>query len=123
MVMADVEELRQEFNLLVGMMCKALNDPKRLLILSLLGERPHTVSELVVELGSPQANVSQHLTVLRDRGLVTAERDGATVVYSLRHPRVLEAIGILRGVLRDELAGRQGLVVEEVGQPERARTA
>lgn len=124
MPMADIEELRQEFSVLVGMMCKALNDPKRLLILALLGERPYTVSELVAELGSAQANVSQHLTVLRERGLVAAERDGTTVLYSLRYPRVLEAIGILRGVLREELAGRHGIVVDATDdQPEPARTA
>ena len=52
---------------------------------------------------APQSNTSQHLAVLRDRGLVEAERQGNNVVYSLRHPKVIEAIDILRGVMSDEL--------------------
>ena len=41
--------------------------------------------------------------MLRDRGLVEAERQGNNVVYSLRHPKVIEAIDILRGDMSDEL--------------------
>jgi ArsR family transcriptional regulator len=95
---------------LVGVMCKALNDPKRLLILSLLGEKPRTVGELVGIIGSPQANISQHLAILRDRGIIEANKEGTSVKYSLRHPKLLEAIGILREVLHDEVERRGNLV-------------
>lgn len=92
-----------ELDDLSSRMCKALNDPKRLVILYALGEGPCSVSELCEVLGAPQSNVSQHLAVLRDRGLVDTERQGNTVVYSLRHPKVLAAIDLLREVMDDEL--------------------
>jgi ArsR family transcriptional regulator len=52
------------------------------------------------------ANVSQHLAVLRERGLVDSERDGLNVIYSLRYPQLIDAIGDLRGILREELRRR-----------------
>lgn len=101
--------LRQELDELGARMCKALNDPKRLLVLYALADGPHTVTELCEVLDAPQSNTSQHLAVLRDRGLLEAERQGNTVVYSLRHPKVLKAIDILREVMADELDRQQAL--------------
>ena len=95
--------LRQELDELVASMCKALNDSKRLLLLYALRDGRYTVTELCELIEAPQSNTSQHLAVLRDRGLVEAERQGNNVVYSLRHPKVIEAIDILRGVMSDEL--------------------
>jgi DNA-binding transcriptional ArsR family regulator len=99
--------LREELDELTSRMCKALNDPKRLMLLYTLGEEPRTVSDLCEALELPQSNVSQHLAVLRDRGLVEATREGPFMVYRLRHPRVLDAIEILRQVMGDELARTQ----------------
>jgi ArsR family transcriptional regulator len=101
--------LRQELDELVASMCKALNDPKRLLLLYALRNGRYTVSELCELIEAPQSNTSQHLAVLRDRGLVEAERQGNNVVYSLRHPKVIEAIDILRGVMSDELVRQTAL--------------
>jgi DNA-binding transcriptional ArsR family regulator len=101
--------LRQELDELVASMCKALNDPKRLLLLYALRYGRYTVSELCELIEAPQSNTSQHLAVLRDRGLVEAERQGNNVVYSLRHPKVIEAIDILRGVMSDELERQTAL--------------
>ena len=101
--MAPSALLRQELDELVASMCKALNDPKRLLLLYALQDASYTVSELCELIEAPQSNTSQHLAVLRDRGLVEAERRGTNVVYSLRHPKVIDAIDILRTVMSDEL--------------------
>jgi len=101
--------LRQELDELVASMCKALNDPKRLLLLYSLRHGRYTVSELCELIEAPQSNTSQHLAVLRDRGLVEAERQGNNVVYSLRHPKVIDAIDILRGVMSDELERQTAL--------------
>lgn len=111
--------LRQELDELGARMCKALNDPKRLLVLYALADGPHTVTELCEVLDAPQSNTSQHLAVLRDRGLIEAERQGNSVVYSLRHPKVLGAIDILREVMADELDRQQAL---RSSRPVRARS-
>ena len=101
--------LRQELDELGARMCKALNDPKRLLVLYALADGPHTVTELCEVLDAPQSNTSQHLAVLRDRGLIEAERHGNSVLYSLRHKKVLAAIDLLREVMADELDRQQAL--------------
>src|SRR5437588_7117563 len=101
--------LRQELDELVASMCKALNDPKRLLLLYALRDGRYTVTELCELIEAPQSNMSQHLALLRDRGLVKAERQGNNVVYSLRHPKVIDAIDILRGVMSDELERQTAL--------------
>jgi len=101
--------LRQELDELVASMCKALNDAKRLLLLYALRGGSYTVSELCEIIEAPQSNTSQHLAVLRDRGLVEAERQGNNVVYSLRHPKVIDAIDILRAVMSDELERQTAL--------------
>ena len=108
--MAPIDSLlRQELDELVASMCKALNDSKRLLLLYALRYGRYTVTELCELIEAPQSNTSQHLAVLRDRGLVEAERQGNNVVYSLRHPKVIDAIDILRGVMSAELERQTAL--------------
>jgi DNA-binding transcriptional ArsR family regulator len=105
------QTLTEEINLLHAQMCQGLADPTRILILYLLDGSPRYVTELGEILGVSQPTVSRHLKVLRDRGLVTATRDGNTVNYALRDRRVIQALDLLRAVMGDllveqaELAG------------------
>lgn len=94
---------RAEIVRLHAQMCQALAEPKRLLILMALGDGSKAVGELAKHLGVAQSNVSQHLTVLRQKGIVFAQRDGPYVRYSLSDRRVLEAIEILLDVLASQL--------------------
>ncbi len=75
--------------------CKAIADGKRLLILNELRDGPQTVGELAATLGIPQANTSQHLAVLRDRGIVTARRSGSNIYYALTSQKVIQAVDLL----------------------------
>lgn len=60
-----------------------------------LRDGPRTVGELSGALKARQSNTSQHLTILRDKGVVTAERDGAFVRYSVADTRILRALDLL----------------------------
>ena len=75
-------QLEQEIDLLHSRICQALADPKRVLILYVLTEGAKNVGELVEELQVPQPTVSRHLGVLRERGLVTADRQGTELCFS-----------------------------------------
>jgi DNA-binding transcriptional ArsR family regulator len=97
------EQLRREVNLLHANICQALADPTRILILYALADAPMHVSELAEGLDAPQSTVSRHLKVLRDRRLVLAEREGASVRYSLADARVIDALDALRAVLMGSL--------------------
>ena len=94
----------QELNLLHSNVCQALGDPKRILILYELNERPRNVSELASDLDIPQPTISRHLRVLRQRALVRPEREGASVYYHLTDPRMIEILNQMRLVLRGSLA-------------------
>jgi ArsR family transcriptional regulator len=111
--MDNFNNLSQEVNHLHADICSALADPTRILILYLLADKPHTVNELTSKLNTPQPTTSRHLKVLRERGLVRAARQAQNVEYTLNDPRIIEALDLLRGVLRDTLAQRANLITEE----------
>jgi ArsR family transcriptional regulator, virulence genes transcriptional regulator len=92
-------------------LCKVLAEPTRLKLLSLLGERPRPVKDLVEALGERQTKVSQHLSIMRQRGIVRAQRIGTEVHYSLADPRILEACRITREVLLQQLTLQASLAV------------
>lgn len=101
-----------ELHLLHASVCQALGDPKRLMILYALYERPRNVTSLATDLDLPQPTVSRHLQVLRERSLVSSERDGASVVYALSEPRVITVLDTMRQILRDSLV-RQTSVLNQ----------
>jgi len=107
--------LAQEINHLHADFCSAIADPIRLLLLYSLAEAPRNVTELTREVSLPQPTVSRHLKILRDRGLVIATRQGIMVEYELADHRVIEALDLLRAVLRDQLHYRSTLM-EELNQ-------
>jgi ArsR family transcriptional regulator len=84
-------------------LCQVLADPTRLKLLTLLGERPRSVKDLVEATGERQAKISQHLAIMRQRGIVLTQQVGTKVHYSLADPRILEACHITRKVLLQRL--------------------
>jgi DNA-binding transcriptional ArsR family regulator len=104
------QTLEQEINQLHAEFCAGLADPKRLLILYTLSERPYNVSDLAILLRLSQPSVSRHLKVLRERGMVIATRTGTSVEYRLADRRLIEALDLLRAALRDHLVHRAELV-------------
>ncbi len=97
-------QLEQEHDLQHSRICQALADPKRVLILYLLTAGARCVGELVDELDVPQSTVSRHLGILRERGLVQAERRGTSVYYTLADNRIISALDLMRKVLATQLA-------------------
>jgi len=104
------DTLQKEADQLHAEICAALADPRRIVAIYALAEKPYTVNELAAELGMTQSTASRHLKVLRERGMVQAVRQGVSVEYHLCDPRLIQALDILRSVLRDDLAHRASLV-------------
>ena len=107
-------ELEREVNDLHAEICAALADPKRIMILYALAEAPRNVGDLGETLSISQPSTSRHLKVLRERGLVETVRKGPTIEYSLADLRLIEALDLLRAVLRDTLS-RRGSLAEAIG--------
>jgi DNA-binding transcriptional ArsR family regulator len=93
----------QELKLLHAHVCQALSDPTRLQILYALHEQPRNVTAMAKTLDIPQSTISRHLAVLRQRSLVTSQRDGMAVTYTLADDRVIQVLDLMRDVLRDLL--------------------
>lgn len=96
--------IQRELYQLHASVCKGLADPKRLLIINSLRNGELSVTDLCTALDLPQANVSQHLAILRDKGLVHARKDGQRVFYSLSSDKIIRAMDLLREVMHDQLA-------------------
>lgn len=82
---------------------KAIAHPVRVRALELLSTGPRAVAEMLVETGMEPSHLSQHLSVLRRSGIVTAQRDGNTVTYRLAHPEVATLLTVARTVLLQAL--------------------
>ena len=105
-----IEESQVELFKHQASICKTLADAKRLMILHELRDGEMSVGQLASGLGLPQSNVSQHLPILRERGIVTTRRDGTTIYYKLANPKIGEDCDLVRAVLADQLSKNQALV-------------
>lgn len=78
---------------------KALANPKRLEIIHLLRDQELSVTQIQNMLDLPQANLSQHLMVLRESEVVQTRKEGKEIYYKLAHPNFIKASDLLRTVL------------------------
>ncbi|TDA69975.1 MAG: ArsR family transcriptional regulator [Clostridia bacterium] len=79
---------------------KALAHPTRLRILEFLRQGERCVCEVTEELDLEQANVSQHLAVLKRQGLISSRKDGLRVIYRVNYPEVWNIMETMRGILK-----------------------
>lgn len=91
---------------------RILGHPVRVRILELLREGERTVSDLQVELQMDSSGTSQHLGVLRKQGMVEGRREGTSVHYSVRDPRVFQLLEVARQILNSNLAESQAILGE-----------
>ena len=77
---------------------KAMSHPLRLKILCILGNREVCVQEIVENVGTSQSNISQHLAILRDKGILSSRKDANKVFYRVGDERTLRLIGMMQEV-------------------------
>jgi DNA-binding transcriptional ArsR family regulator len=90
--------------------CKTLTNPKRIEILNALKTDERTVTDLVNILGASKANVSQHLAVMRHKGILTTRREGVNIFYRVANPKVIEACALMKEVLFEQHAAKKKAV-------------
>ena len=77
---------------------KAMSHPLRLKILCILGDQEVSVQDIVNNVGTSQSNISQHLAILRDKGVLRTRKDANRVYYRVGDPRTLLLISLMRDV-------------------------
>lgn len=88
---------------LQAQICAALAHPVRLQILDLVSDGEKNAGELLEVLQIPKANLSQHLSVLKDGGVIQARKEGLFQYFSLAIPKIKEACGMIKGILSERL--------------------
>lgn len=81
---------------------KALSHPRRLEIIHLLRDQELPVSDIHTMLDLPQANISQHLMILRDMNVVSSRREGKQIFYKLTDKNIIKASDLIRKVLIEQ---------------------
>jgi DNA-binding transcriptional ArsR family regulator len=89
---------RDEDILQASLAIKAIAHPLRLKILCVLGGEEVSVQEIVDNVGTSQSNISQHLAILRDKGVLCTRKDANRVFYRVSDPRTLKLVEIMRDV-------------------------
>lgn len=77
---------------------KAMSHPLRLKILCTLGDQEVSVQDIVDHVGTSQSNISQHLAILRDKGILASRKDANRVYYRVGDSRTLRLISMMRDV-------------------------
>lgn len=103
---------RELYKLHAGI-CHTLANPKRLEIIDRLRSRELSVTELADALEISQSNLSQHLALMRQRGILTTRRAGLSIYYRLRNPKIIQACELMRQVLLEHLESGAELAREE----------
>ncbi|HAX18168.1 MAG TPA: transcriptional regulator [Actinobacteria bacterium] len=91
----------EEFFLLHSELCKTISNPKRQAILFSLKEKELNVRELVDKTGISQSTISQHLAILKDKGIVQVRKQGSNSYYSISNPKIMKAYDLMSEVLEE----------------------
>jgi ArsR family transcriptional regulator, virulence genes transcriptional regulator len=87
-------------------LCKTLANEKRQMILGALRDGEMSVGELAEVTGIPQANLSQHLSTMRSKGVVLTRREGTRVFYRIANAKLIQAFDLITEVMRESMDER-----------------
>lgn len=105
---------KESFYNLHSEMCKTISNPRRQAILDTIRDKELTVSELMEKTGISQANLSQHLSILRSKGVVKTRRDGNNIYYSISNLKIIQAYDIISEILEDSNTTREKAIKEGI---------
>ncbi len=111
--------MRERISEMHAEMCRTLGSAARIEILNALRDGEKTVGDLTETLGLRQANVSQHLAVLRQRRVVTTRKAGTNSYYRVSNPKIIRACELMRHVLLEQL--KEGEELRKLASPARKR--
>jgi ArsR family transcriptional regulator len=90
--------------------CKVFSNAKRLEILNTLRDKEMTASELIERIGLSKANLSQHMSILKSKGVVLTRREGVNIYYCISNPKIIQACDLMREVLLEQLQEKGKMV-------------
>ena len=106
--------IKKQFYILHADVCKTISNPNRQAILDTIRDKEMTVTELVKITGISQANLSQHLAILRAKGVVITRREGNNIYYSIADLKIIKAYDLISEVLQDSLKKKHKTVDDAI---------
>ncbi len=103
---------KEDFYNLHADICKTISNPRRQAIIDTIRRDEMTVNALVKKTGISQANLSQHLAILRAKGVVRTRREGNNIFYSIANPKIIEAYDLISEVLRESIQSKNKTVTD-----------
>ena len=95
-----------DFYCLHSELCKTLANDKRQMILGALRDEELSVTQLIERTGIAQANISQHLSLMRTHGVVNVRREGTRAFYSISNPKLIQAFDLITEVMQESMDAR-----------------
>ena len=90
--------------------CKIFANDKRLGIINLLKDKEMSNSELMKKTGLNKVTISQHMNVLKSKGVIVVRREGVQLFYRIANPKIVQACGLMREVLVEQLREKEKIV-------------
>jgi DNA-binding transcriptional ArsR family regulator len=91
-------------------LCKIFSNAKRLEIIESLKDQEMSASELIARTGLSKANLSQHMSVLKLKGVILTRREGVNIYYRIANPKILEACHLIREILFEQFREKGKMV-------------
>ena len=83
--------------------CKIFSNAKRLEIINMLRDRELSAGELLEQTGLSKANLSQHMAVLKSKGVIITRKEGINIYYCIANPKIIQACNLMKEVLLEQL--------------------
>ena len=90
--------------------CKVFSNAKRLEILNTLRDEEMTAGELIEKIGLSKANLSQHMSILKSKGVVLTRREGVNIYYHISNSKITQACDLMREVLLEQFQEKGKMV-------------
>jgi len=90
--------------------CKVFSNAKRLEVLNILRDKEMTASDLISKIGLSKANLSQHMSILKSKGVVVSRREGVNIYYRISNSKIIQACDLMREVLLEQLQEKGRMV-------------
>ena len=90
--------------------CKIFSNAKRLEIINTLKDRELSAAELIGKIGLSKANLSQHMSVSKSKGVILTRREGINIYYRIANPKIIQACHLMREVLLEQFQEKGKMV-------------
>jgi DNA-binding transcriptional ArsR family regulator len=97
--------------------CKIFANAKRLEIINILKDGETSANELIEKTGLSKANLSQHMAVLRAKGVILTRREGVNMYYRIAYPKIIQAFNLMREVLAEQIQEKGRIVSISTNTP------